>query len=183
MNKPKTVEGQGAAESTAPLKDVNVTSPPAIEALRENYFYKYGSELATGLGIYSVNPSTASDGTFPLYSLIDFVYILPSVTSFHIQTGVETISAGEGHIWAAAQWISHSTERWRPFYTAGPGIRLIPANGLATFLAFSHYFIRGSVGAEYGIKDRHSLRGEIFAASDFQLGTFYGLSLGYSYGM
>jgi len=180
-NKPHGKVDETPTDSTSPLKSVDITEPPPEKPSDvEGYFYRYQEAFSfnAGPGIAFNN----SDGTSTGFTLGNLTYLWPSPRYFHWESALELATLGEGHVWTMARWNVNSTTRWRPYYGAGAGVRLIPQNGLATFLDVSHYFGRGAAGMEYGLKGHESIRGEAFVAVDLTGNLFVGVTIGYNYG-
>jgi hypothetical protein len=179
VNQPSNNEKPEHLQSTVPLEPMGVTNPPPIRPPTDSFFYKWEKSISFNTGPYSL---IAPDGTIPLYGMFGFTYLWQSSTRNHIETGADAITTPEGHLWAAYRVNFDSTDRFRTFTSVGPGVRIVPPNGLATFLALSHYFARGAAGLEYSVTNQASLRGEAFFAIDLQGAVFFGTTAGVSIG-
>ena len=180
VNKPKSTVDEGPPQSTSPLRPMDVGVPQEQDQTEDSFFYKYQSSVAVNLGAYFMEDTAPNT---IMYGLLGATYLWYSPYFTHLETGVEEISSIEGHLWTMVRWQSSGTNRWRPFYGLGLGVRIIPQNGLATFLQLTDYFARAAYGAEYSVDGRQSWRGEISAACDFQGHPFVTLTLGYSLGI
>ncbi len=175
VNIPHTEKETSPSQSTTPLQDMEVTQPPPQES-GGSFFYKYERSLSIHMGpYYSEIPTT--------YWVYGFTYLWQYPLDFHLETGLDSVTYGEGQIWTVARWNYRYTKKLRPYLAGGFGIRLVPSNGLATFLESSNVFARCSSGLEYSISGPTSLRLDVFGAYDFGGRSFLGGTLGLTVGI
>jgi hypothetical protein len=179
-NKPRTQHDLGPGQSTENLQPLDIGQPRPEKFERDTYFYKYETSLSVNAGPFVLVPTNGDSSSFN--SSIGFDYLWWSPTFFHWETGVETIPAG-GRVWTTARWNRTSTERFRPFTSIGAGVNIFPSDGLATFLKFARYLVRGAAGAEIGLGGRHSFRVEFYSSSTLDASVTLGLNFGYSFGL
>jgi hypothetical protein len=169
----------GVVDSADSLKNVDVTQPsPLKESDREKYFYKYEEEFSFSDLLDFVS---ASDGSFPAYGGFGGTFLWRSLSRFHVESGAEVLASSEGHVWVAGRTVLNFSDRLRPFYSLGLGLRLRADRPLANFLDLTNYYFRGAVGFEYSLTSRLSLRFEVFGGVDTLGRTVAGPSAGLAY--
>jgi hypothetical protein len=178
-DKPRSAPATDEKGPVVPPPELDVTQPPEdLYRTKDAYFYKYERAFTVHVGPYLIN----SDGLVT-YWVYGFTYLWENPGMFHFESGVENITFGEGHLWTVGRWNFMRTKKFRPFVSAGPGLRLVPSNGLATFLKLANYFARATVGFEYSVAGPTSLRAEIFSGADSEGRLFFGVTGGYTVGL
>lgn len=146
------------------LKAMDISEPPR-EAQRKTrgpleneYFYPYQSSMGPRLGIL-LNSERLQNKE--LLYLLGFYYMLPSISSRHLEVGADLQSNQVGTINALIKWIYNSTGSFRPFTKAGLSLLIEPDKGLANTIDYKQYSVRLAVGIEDVLKDPASLRWDL----------------------
>lgn len=136
------------------LESLKITpAPPAplikIEQSPE-YFYQYRKALTGRLGL---GYDTKSSATFSdIGASFLFSHKLKSY-----EAAADLMSDGAGLIHAYRRFI-YGSGRFRPYSKVGIGVRIVPADQLATVLRYEHYQLRGGGGAEWLVMNAISAR-------------------------
>jgi hypothetical protein len=179
-NKPNANAETSEPEDVAPLQQMDVTIPKAKIETEPMYFYPYDSSFSVGFGPVFLSPA---EGIVLTYGQLSGTYVWQSNTSFHIESGLDATSQGQGQLWTGLRNNWHSSEKWRPFYSFGVGFKIYPERGLTTFLSLSNYFLRAALGVEYTVWEPISFRAEMFVAPDLEGRGFFGGTIGFAYGL
>ncbi|MEK7355200.1 MAG: hypothetical protein AAB250_02035 [Bdellovibrionota bacterium] len=100
-----------------------------------------------------------SDGT-GLLSRVGIQFMFMTESRFNFEGGADLLSDGSGSLQISQRRI-WGQSRFRPYIKAGAGVRIVPADQLATFLKHENYQIRGAIGFERLVKDPYGARLEL----------------------
>ncbi|MDZ4677999.1 MAG: hypothetical protein SGI74_10900 [Oligoflexia bacterium] len=178
-NKPDPKAEMTKSEDVLPLQQVDVTTPVESTDSETSFFYPHQSAFSISFGPVFLSPA---EGVVMTYGQLSGTYVWQSPTSFHLETGLDATTQGQGHLWQAFRNNFSSSLKWRPFWSLGVGFKMYPERGLITFLSLSNYFFRLALGTEYSIWESVSFRSEMFLAPDMEGRGFFGGILGFSYG-
>ncbi|MCC6278054.1 MAG: hypothetical protein IT289_09085 [Oligoflexia bacterium] len=161
------------------IEGVEITTPEDQHESRPKYFYPYLSSLSF---VFGGTLSSPEDGSVVSYGLFGASYLWPSSTARHIESGAEGFASGQSDFWTSyrVHWVS--TARVRPFWSLGLGVKIFSNRGLASFLEFKNFYIRGAVGFEWSFWNQLSVRTEFFACPDFSGRGFLAATTGISWG-
>jgi hypothetical protein len=168
---------------TYKLKPMEVSEarplPPKTKAeIEREYFYPYQSSMGPRLGL-QLNPDKLEEKE--LIYLLGFYYMLPSISSTHLELGADLQSNRVGTVNGAVKWIQYNTESFRPFLKAGLSLLVEPDKGLANAIDYKQYSLRLGAGIEDLLKDPASLRWDL--EFNVSMKEVYGnIVFGYSWG-
>lgn len=154
-------------------KSIDIAPPPPVPPgyeRKQEYFHKYRQAISAQIGLV-YDTKAASDGTDTL-SRASVQYMFTTEGRLNFEGGADLLSDGSGAIHVSQRKI-YGQSRFRPFIKAGAGVRIVPADQLATFLRHENYQIRAGGGLEHLVRDPYSVRIELelMASSRSQAGT------------
>jgi hypothetical protein len=144
-------------------KSIDISPPPPIPPgyqQKQEYFHKYRQALTAQIG-FVYDTKAVSDGT-EMLSRLGAQYLFTTESHLNFEGGADLLSDGSGAIHVSQRKI-YGQSRFRPYIKAGAGVRIVPADQLATFLRHENYQIRAAAGFEQLFKDPYSYRLEIEA--------------------
>jgi hypothetical protein len=162
------------------LETLNVTQPPPfkkemVASNSQDIFFPYQSSVSPRVGA-----GTKNQGATNGFYFLGLNYMLESATKKHFEVGVDLTSDTLGLLHLARKWVFNSTTAFRPYVKAGPTIKLVADQQLATFLKVENYQLRVAGGFERLLKAPMSLRIDLEAALTSG-GYECALALGYSW--
>lgn len=141
--------------------------PPTSFSWTTEYFYRYRRAITLRGG--SLYDTKATDGE-KLHSLLGIQYLFATRDLKSYEAGADLLSDGTGIAHLARRFI-YTRTRFRPYTKVGFGVRIEPADQLATLIRYENYQIRGAGGFEYLFtlaKREINLRFEAEAAASFR---------------
>ena len=161
FNEPPPKYDSPTPESESKIQSLDIAPPPpAVEADREpEFFYRYRHAISFHAG-FAYDTKSAAEGK-PILSRFGAQYLFP-VDLKSYEAGADLLSDGAGVIHASRRWI-YTRTKLRPYSKAGVGLRIVPADQLATFLKYDNYQIRGAIGFEEIVNVPTSFRMELEA--------------------
>jgi hypothetical protein len=141
------------------------------------YFYPYHRSMTPRVGFSYDSYTYPNDQKFPALFGFEYLYRTQALHSYEAGADLLTDNSGQAHF--SRRWF-YSRSSFRPYSKAGGGLRIVPNDGLATFLRFENFQVRGAIGAEQLIIDPMSLRFEIEAAISTKRVNLFA-TLGYSF--
>ncbi|MES2962455.1 MAG: hypothetical protein V4760_01100 [Bdellovibrionota bacterium] len=158
-NLDETTDAAGPSENEEEIrKSIDIAPQPAIPLgleRRQEYFHKYRQALTAELG-FVYDTKAASSGT-DLLSRLGAQYMFTTEKRENYEAGAHLLSDGSGAIHFAQRKV-YGQSRFRPFIKAGAGVRIVPADQLATFLKHENYQIRVAGGMEQLVKVPYGVR-------------------------
>ncbi|HVK62212.1 MAG TPA: hypothetical protein VM432_11705, partial [Bdellovibrionales bacterium] len=163
-----------------PAKQEAVDIAPAPKAKpnqsKPDFFYRYRNGISPLLG-FAFDTKANDDGSGTV-TILGIRYLFASETLSAYELGAELLSNGSGTVHAGKRWDS-SRSRFRPYTTAGLGMRIVPKDQVATVLRKEHVQLRGGAGFEYLSLDPISTRvefGAIATLKSFQAQVLLGMN-------
>lgn len=159
----KETLGEPSPQDLESTGTINITPPPALTnvssrgVVSSEYFYRYRNSLSPRAGMVLNSEAYAQDKRF-LY-IVGFQYLFPTHDLRDFEAGADVVSDGTGRAMFARRWI-YSRTRFRPYTKAGGGVKIIPADGLTTFIRLENLQARAAIGAERLLLAPMSLRCE-----------------------
>ena len=157
-------------EATAPPENekeirssIDIAAPPPprpVSAEEKEYFYRYRSALTFQTGLV-YDTRAVNDGTSFLTRL-GTQYDFTTEDRRKYEGGADLLSDGSGSLEGFQRFV-FGQGRFRPYVKGGLGLRVVPADQLATFLKYENYQLRGAAGLEQLVKDPIGLRVELEA--------------------
>lgn len=183
LDVPTPAEGEPADPGAHDaLRSLEITSPKVTGVSTDPVDIDYFFPHTRSLNLYFSPYYRLLAGDVVAFTLIGVSYLWESDNSFHYESGFDTTSAGDGRMWVTGRWITNASKRLRPYLAAGPGIKLVASNGLATIFNSDNFFGRFAAGAERSFIDELSWRAELLAMMSLRAELLLGVSVGISYG-
>lgn len=160
------------------LESVDIATPPPLILRHQEreYFYPFSRTLSARFGAVLDSQKYSEKGVLLLAGVI---YLYRHRQNEYYDFGFDVRNDAFGTFHVQRRWISGRAAT-RPYFKAGFGLNLVPADQLATFLKIKNYQLRGGVGLEKIFIAPMSFRYELELLQSESTAII--LSIGYSWG-
>ncbi len=153
---------------------VQPTEVPEVRYTKNDFFFSDSRAVTLYTGIMDNINSVSS----VLYGMYGFSYMWYSQRLFHFETGFDISVNQEAHLRIMGRWNSHSTDRCRPYFNAGLGLRVLPQDNLGVVLSWGRLILQLGYGFDYSFSQNVALKVEAFGGTDSAFNGFFGIVMG-----